>query len=225
MIDEAKPNYQPIDIPFEYRHCCWFCQEPSSLVLAFPHSSQYDFCPHPALNIPACSECIRWASSPRFVDIMSCRSWVKQQLIKKYRQHLAIGLNWTKQELEDSGLEGKIFEGFRRSGWAMYEIAKARVNFVGWPLSIDYQELELNDFVLEFTFDGVTYPTIDDAIIHYSHQFGLDRVFIRQLLIVLGQDKFSRAISLARINIATSKREQLAVLHNLHQETDDSSVY
>ena len=205
-----------IGIPFEYRHACWFCAEPANRLFSFPHHKHLVInCIHPDLTLPSCDECYTIARGAKVDDIFAVRSSVKQQLIKHYRKDLAIGLNWTKQELEESEFDGGNFEGFKRSAWFMYEVAKDRVNFKSWPIEVNGVAIENFLTDREFTFDGMSFPNVDQAILHYARVFRLDRHFLKQLVYQLSSDKFARAVSIARINIDATEQEKLALLKQL----------
>ncbi|WP_226960717.1 hypothetical protein [Thalassotalea sp. LPB0316] len=165
--------------------------------------------------MPTCGECHRFASKAQVNDIFAVRSEVKKMLIHHYRKDLAIGLNWTKQALEESEFDGGNFEGFKRSAWFMYEVAKGRVNFRAWPIEVNGIALENLLIEQEFSFDGMVFPHIDAAIAHYAKAFRLDRYFLKRLVYQLTSDKFSRAVSLARIHIDATEQEKQAILRAL----------
>ena len=127
-----------IEIPFESRHQCWFCGEPSAKVFSYPNAKELSLNSlHQTLSVPCCLECKSFAQQSRELSIFSVQSKVKRQLIHRYRKHLAIGINWTKRELEESEFEGGNFEGFKRSAWFMFEVAQQRVNYDGWSVVLD----------------------------------------------------------------------------------------
>ena len=129
----------------------------------------------------------------------------------KHQKVLSIGSNWTKQELEESELEGSAFEGFKRSAWPMFEMMQARINYQGWALVIDNAVLEVETDNESFEFDGVVYVSLDDAVVHAVKTFFLDEALFTRVLSVLGRNKFSQAIRLCRLypNLTPKTREEV----------------
>lgn len=202
-----------IDVPFNFRHHCWFCSEPAGHSFTFPHSAHLVFdCPHAALTIPSCLECSRAANKAEVRSIWQVEESVKVYLINKYRKDLAIGLNWTEESLANSGFEGGSFAGFQKSAWFMYQVAKDRVNFRGWPLVLKGVELINEDVDREFCFDGVSYPNIDQAIEHYSLNFNLDADFLRRVLAKIGLQYFAKAVRFCRLYVGATPSEKSQAL-------------
>ncbi|SET74158.1 hypothetical protein [Thalassotalea agarivorans] len=203
------------EVPFQYRHHCWFCNEPSGNSYTFPNDKQLVLqCVHPQVTVPCCDECKPFAQGAKGDNLWHITYAVKNKLHKKYRKHLAIGLNWTKEELEQSEFDGGNFEGFKRSAWFMFEVALARVNFQQYPLiieGIEYKPTHKSHFI----FDGVTYPSIDVAISHYSKNFDLDQALLRKALFILGDQSFSRAVSFCRLMVGATPQEKQAGLKSL----------
>lgn len=205
-----------IEVPFESRHQCWFCAEPAASHFTFPHQYHLVFnCQHPTLTVPSCSECLSAALKAKVRNIWQVDQHVKKFLIKKYRKDLAIGLNWTQEELANSGFEDGSFSGFQKSAWFMYEVAKERVSFRGWPLVLDGIEIEKDDGSDSFKFDGVCYPSIEEAIEHYSENFRLDAMFLRQVLAKIGTGKFAQAVRICRLCIGATPDEKSRALRDL----------
>ena len=214
QIDDIENSL--IDVPFEYRHCCWFCGEPAEKSFTFPHQRYVVIaCCHPVLTLPACKECLLFANEVQAQNIWQVNAQTKKLLIKKYRTHLAIGLNWTKEELANSEFEGGNFEGFKRSAWFMYEVAKARVNFKGWPLVLSGLDIDVIDEKDNFIFDGVTYPSVDQAIEQYTCNFDLPRGYLKQTLNSLGTEQFSSAVRFCRLMVGSTPAERKQALREL----------
>ncbi|MFT5816182.1 MAG: hypothetical protein ACI9VT_003960 [Psychroserpens sp.] len=202
-----------IDVPFNYRHHCWFCSEPAGHSFTFPHSAHLVFdCPHELITMPSCLECSRAANKADVRNIWQVEQSVKVYLIKKYRKDLAIGLNWTEEELANSGFEGGSFAGFQKSAWFMYQVAKDRVNFRGWPLVINGVEIINEDVDREFCFDGVSYPSIDQAMEHYSVNFNLDADFLRRVMAKIGPKGFAKAVRFCRLYVGSTPNEKSQAL-------------
>lgn len=204
--------YTRIEIPFNYRNTCWFCGEPNDKNINFPKKSyEMNIVSHKPICLPSCKECASIIQRSAFTSIYAYRDAIKQALVKKHQKVLSIGSNWTEQELMDSELEGSAFEGFKRSAWPMFKLMQARINYVGWPVVIN------NDQVIEekdnesFDFDGITYPCLDDAVTHAVKTFFLDEELFTRILSVLGKNKFSQAIRLCRLypKLTTKQRESV----------------
>lgn len=188
------------ETPFDKRHCCWFCGEPSHVDFIFPPLTSFSAynedkylllnCPHPTLSVPCCGECQKLSMKAEVENIWSVNRFVKKQLLKRYRKDLAIGVNWTQEELANSEFETGNFSGFARSAWFMYEVAKSRVSYPGWPLVVSGIELQDQNFEgekgdeinLSFQFDGVIYPSIKDALEHYANVFKLEPHYLLAVL-------------------------------------------
>lgn len=212
MFDETY-----IDVPFNFRHHCWFCSEPAGHSFTFPHSAHLIFdCPHEVLTIPSCLECSHAANKATVRSIWQVEQSVKTYLIKKYRKDLAIGLNWTEEELANSGFEGGSFAGFQKSAWFMYQVAKDRVNFRGWPLVLNGVEIINEEVDREFCFDGVSYPNIDQAIEHYSLNFSLDSDFLRRVLAKIGLQQFAKAVRFCRLYVGATPNEKSKALREFN---------
>jgi hypothetical protein len=205
-----------IDVPFAHRHQCWFCGEPGNQPFHFPHQAYLVIdCTHPSLIVPTCTECHSLAKKSQVNTIWHVYSDVKTQLIHKYRKDLAIGLNWTKQELAESEFDGGNFEGFKRSAWFIFEVAKGRVNFASWPLVLDGLKVEKELTKDEFSFDGVLYPSIDEAIAHYGLIFDIPIHFFEQVLAIIGIERFSYAVRYCRLYVGATPQEMRAALQQL----------
>ncbi len=217
-----ETDISPIEIPFENRHQCWFCGEPSSTDFVFPRTTEQKLvCKHASLSLPSCQECESFAKKSEQLSIFLIAQCVKKQLIRCYNKHLAIGLNWTKQELAESNFKGGNFEGFQRSAWFMFEVAKARVNFQAWEVVLEGIPLENNGDARRFLFDGVDYPSLDEAIAHYSETFLFDQKFFTSVLYLLGLDKFSQAVRICRLHVgATPVERQQVLLGMQHSENE-----
>jgi len=207
-------NY--IEVPFEKRHQCWFCGEPAGNSFGFPHQGHLVLdCPHPSLTLPSCSECQQLALAVKADSIWQVSIEVKRALINKYQKDLAIGINWTKQELAESQFEGGNFAGFQKSAWFMFEVAKGRVNHIGWPLVLNGIELEVAFEKEAFTFDGICYPSIDDAISHYAKAYYLHAAFFKQVVSIMSKERFADAVRFCRLLVGATPQERGAALKNL----------
>ncbi len=205
-----------IDIPFSKRHHCWFCGEPDQQLFTFPHNRYTVFdCPHPKLQVPTCKECHQLAQQVEADSIWAVNTQVKKSLMSRYQKDLAIGLNWTKEELAHSEFEGGNFEGFKRSAWFVYEVAQQRMTFEHWPILLDGVEVEVDYIKPCFSVDGVDYPSIDDAIQHYCYSFDLNAKFFRQVLRKVGEPRFVYAVRYARLFVGCTPKEQAIALKDL----------
>jgi len=205
-------NYPQIDIPFDVRYTCLFCGEPSNSVVNVPYSvDDINKAPHEPLSVPSCTECQSVVKKARCQSIYQYRNAVKAALTRKYQKALSIGSNWTEQELQESEFEGAAFEGFKRSAWMMYTIAKERINYSGWPLCLDGIPLIADDDAGGFKFDGTEFVSVEHAIEHYIKTFHLDAILLPELIRLLGKDKFGYAVRISRlyINISVAERTQI----------------
>lgn len=206
-----------IDVPFQNRTQCWFCGEPRHSCFRFPHKGHVVLaCPHPTVVIPSCNECRVLALNVKKDSIWQIRKAVKSALMKLYRKDLAIGIHWTEQELLDSGFEEGNFAGFQKSAWFMYEVAKGRINFSGWTLSLRGIDLVNTDEKASFIFDGVTFPTIDEAVSHYCLAFDLHKSLFKSALDKIGIDRFADAVRFCRLHVLSTPNEKQLALNDLN---------
>lgn len=98
----------------------------------------------------------------------------------------------------------------------MYQVAKDRVNFRGWPLVLNGVEIINEDVDREFCFDGVSYPNIDQAIEHYSLNFSLDSDFLRRVLAKIGLQQFAKAVRFCRLYVGATPNEKSKALREFN---------
>ncbi|WP_286266423.1 hypothetical protein [Thalassotalea atypica] len=212
MIFGQQPEHE-IEVPYEHRHCCWFCGELSHLSVTIPHRGHLVMdCPHPRLIVPSCKECQLLAYKAKVDCIWQVLNFVKEQLIHRYRKDLAIGLNWTPQELAESEFEGGNFSGFQQSAWFMFEVAKERVNYMSWQLVLHGTEIERIEHKEPFLFDGMQFPSIDEAVKHYCLTFDIKPEYLRQALSQVGKERFAYAVRYCRVLAGATPQEVKAAL-------------
>ncbi len=215
-------DYHPIDIPFNQRHTCWFCGEPSD---------QHSFFPNPktkqnqrtelALQIPCCHECQTFSQQSDRDNVWEWRLHIKHQLMKKYAKHLAIGVNWSKEELEQTEFDGASFKGFKRSAWDMYQIAQQRVDYPGWELAIDGIPLDIINDAHRFEFDNKTFIHLNAAVEFYVQAEGLDNYLFSQLVDILGSGRLDYALKIARLNRKVSRRQADDILQEIELQQEE----
>ncbi|MCG9698007.1 hypothetical protein [Shewanella sp. Isolate11] len=214
--------HNPIDTPFNFRHICWFCGEPSGEAVCFP-SDEIDFesISHDPISIPSCTECYQISLKINALSVDELRREVKDKIILKYQKELGIGANWTEIELQESDFDCAALSGFRQSAWSMYLIAKERVNFSGWELCIDSLPLDFQYETNSFEFDGLQFKDVSSAIIHYVKIFSLDKQLLTESVDILGVDKFAQAVKFCRLNPVESNRERNALIEDLLFSIED----
>jgi len=233
VIQQAASNAALMNIttetPFNKRHDCWFCGEPNQYVFSLTNAFEVqtsDSEPITQLSLPSCKECYQHAKKSvikanyegHYYSIWTIKSEVKQYLIHHYRKDLAIGINWTKTELEESEFEQGNFAGFKRSAWFMYELAKARVNYASWPLIVD--GITILDECQEqtYNFDDVIYPNIEQAMLHYANALSLSLNYFRSVFELFGNDQFAKTVRFCRLLVAANASEQEQALRQLRKE-------
>ncbi|MGR5407605.1 hypothetical protein [Vibrio alfacsensis] len=218
--------FKQIDIPFDFRHTCWFCGEPSQDFINFPASVHLiPKLEHEPIAIPACDECSRITFPNDIRCAWSLRDHIKNILIVRYAKHLGIGENWTEQELVDTEFSGSSLGGFGRSAWAMFEIAKTRVSFSGWSLSVDEVPLVNYDETSGFTFDGTKYLSLSSCIDYYEKATGIDKELLTKLVDIVKPERFGYALKISKLNKGLSHSERLDILEEIAlQETEQEEI-
>ncbi|MFV0576458.1 MAG: hypothetical protein ACK5NC_13745 [Vibrio sp.] len=215
-------QYTFIDIPFNFRHVCWFCGEPSSRSFDFPKNAKnIQFLDHPPMSLPACSECASVNVATDTASIWAVRDHVKHALMDKYASHLAIGQNWTQQELEDSEFNGALLGGFGESAWDMYLIAKDRISYQGWPVAVDSMLIEGESETYGFEFAGVRYMSLNTCIEHLIKSLRLDKELLPELVDVLGPDRLEYALKIAKLNKAIIPYQREKIVEEIRQQVED----
>jgi hypothetical protein len=213
------------ETPFDKRHDCWFCGEPNQYVFTCSNAFELQ-AEMTTLSLPSCKECnqvakksiVKAKGEGAYYSIWTIKSEVKQYLLHHYHKDLAIGINWTKKELEESEFSQGNFAGFQRSAWFMFEVAKARVNYASWPLIVDGVTLLDEYQERRFHFDGVDYPNIEQAMLHYANSLSLSLDYFRSVLTLVGNDNFAKAVRFCRLLVASNVLERQQALRQLRME-------
>ena len=129
------------------------------------------------------------------------------------------------QELIDSDFSGSTLGGFGRSAWNMYQIAKQRIDYKGWPLSVDDIVIEAYDETSGFEFDGTRYASINSCIDYFTKAAGVDKELLSQLVDIVSTDRFSYALRIAKLNknVSNTKRSEI-IEEVLQQESEQEEI-
>jgi len=214
-------NVLNLDIPFDCRFTCWFCGEGShkTIVTTLPTHQHYY-----SVNIPICDECKSYRCHNDVKSLIKLRELIKAKIVSRSAKELSIGANWTEQELQESELNGGAFDGFKKSGWSMYLIAKERVNYSGWELSIDGIPIENLLIDEEFEFDGLTFTSFISMLDYLSNAFSLNREFLKQVLTIYGNNRAIEAVKFCRLVPHYSRSEREKALKDLIESFKESEA-
>nr|MDT0251270.1 hypothetical protein [Endozoicomonas sp.] len=214
-----------IDVPFDMRHKCWYCGEPSYDDIEISHQNiDATVSDSTSLLIPVCEECEKILHRFLGKSVYDGHQFVKNELIKTYSKHLAVGSKWTEKELMESEFQGSALEGFGRSAWAMFEIAKERLTFKSWPLSIDEMPIDQpSDAYDNFEYDGIRFANLGSAVDYYSKIFELSKPYLRSAVNIVGKDRFTFAVRYCRLNPGISDEERDEYLGDLQYSIDEEN--
>lgn len=174
--------------------------------------------PHEAMSVPACQECAEIRYSNHINSIWLLRDHIKHTLITKYAKHLGIGENWTEQELAEYNFTGALLGGFGRSAWEMYQIAKDRVSFKGWPITLDEMPIDAFDEASHFTYGGTRFISLGACIEYYVKAAGVDRELLDQLVDIVSAKRFSYALRVAKLNKSVSNKAREEIVAEIQQQ-------
>jgi len=201
-----------IDTPFNCRFTCWFCGEGShKTVLATLSTPLKNY----LVNIPICDECNAYQCHNNIKSLKKLEEAINEKIVLLSAKELAIGANWTEKELQESELNGGAFDGFKKSGWPMYLIAKKRVNYNGWELCIDGIPVDYKAFDETHEFDGLTFSSFTSMLDYLSHTFSLHREFLKKVLLIYGNNRAIEAVKLCRLVPNESKEARDKAVENL----------
>jgi hypothetical protein len=79
-------------------------------------------------------------------------------------------------------------------------------------LSLEGIELDVDYIGTEFTFDGVTYPSVDLAIEHFIETYDLSAENFKKALSIVGIDQFGKAVRFCRLLIGRTPEQQKLAL-------------
>jgi hypothetical protein len=201
-----------LDIPFDCRFTCWFCGEGSHKTIVTTISTPEN---NYAVNMPICDECKSYRCHNDVNSLVKLEKLIKEKIITRSAKELSIGANWTEQELQESDLNGAAFDGFKKSGWSMFLIAKERVNYSGWDLSIDGVPIENISLDEKLEFDGLTFTSFISMLDYLSDSFSLHKEFLRQVLILYGNNRAIEAVKFCRLVPHYSKSQRDKALEDL----------
>jgi hypothetical protein len=210
-----------IDIPFDCRFKCWFCGEDSHQLIESKLSKREGHC---LVNIPICDECKSYRCHIEVNSLTKLSDLIKEKIVTQSAKELSIGANWTEQELQESDLNGRAFDGFKQSGWQMYLIAKGRVNFNGWNLCVDGIPIENISSDEKFEFDGLTFTSFISMLDYLSKSFSLNKGFLRKVLSVYGNDRAIDAVKFCRLVPSDSEHHRVKAFDDLVESFREKEV-
>ncbi len=112
-------------------------------------------------------------------------------------------------------MDGKALEGFRISGWKMFEIAKERVNYAGWPINIDGLPCYDVTTTYQFEYDGIIYTSLNHAVTQLAALYAIPQPYLEQVIELVGRDKMTYALRFCKTTYGYSPAERESSLASL----------
>jgi hypothetical protein len=97
----------------------------------------------------------------------------------------------------------------------MYLIAKDRVNYTGWELSIDGITIDNISFEESFVFDGLTFSTYISMVDYISNAFSLNKAYLKKVIAIYGHNRAIEAVKFCRLVLSESSFQREKALNDL----------
>lgn len=216
---ERRVVYKKIDVPWEFRNICFYCGEFSQHDDHVPPTSRYhDFMAmydcHPPLLIPACKQCNSLLGDSLQRDIYERFEECKLRLLKKLDKYLMYGNIWDEDSLDYARFTGDLGK-FSKAIVKHAQIAKSRLEWEHWPVSIDGNILEKSEEGYMIKMDGKEFKRLDHAIEYVKRVYKIPALYFEKVINVVGYVKADLALAVCRTRKVKSEAEMNKVLEDL----------
>lgn len=216
---ERRVLYKRIDVPWEFKNTCFYCGEISYCEDHVPPTSRYhDFmclydC-HPPILVPACNQCNRILGNSLQKDIYERFDECKELLLKKLDKYLMYGNIWDKDEIEFAELTGDLGK-FSGAVQKQAEIAKSRLEWEHWNVSVEGIDLEKSENGYKIKMDGKEFKRLDHVLEYARRVHKVPATYLEKVLNIVGFVKADYALSVCRTRRVKSEAEMNKVLEDV----------
>lgn len=215
-------SYKRIDVPFTFRNSCFYCGEIATELDHVPPVSRiYDYIAiydrHTPLLVPSCSECNQMLHDSLQSDVFTRFDDCKKLLTSRLSKYIRYGNIWTEEDLEYAQFTGN-FASFGDNVQGMALLAKKRIDWTYWPVSVEGTELVRSDEPDPLTVRGRKFSDID-AVIKYAHKVDkIPKVYFEAVIEILGVKQLERAYNFCMALPVKSGARMKEVLRELEED-------
>lgn len=218
-LRKIPTTYSPIDVPYIYRYKCFYCGEPASQDDHVPPVSRYyDFMSiydtHKPLTVPCCSECNIDLGDSLQADVFFRFDECKKLLVNKLSKVIRMGELWDEDSVKDSEVTGdlkRFIDGLK----VMSAIAKDRIEWTGWPVSVDGKTLLRSDDVKSVKINGKTFTSIENAIQYANKALKIPIPYLEKVLALVGDNRLQYAVTICMNKPVKSAQAMESVIEDL----------
>lgn len=216
---ERRIMYKRIDVPWDCKHICFYCGENAQADDHVPPTSRYhDFMclydSHPPLLVPACNQCNRVLGNSLQRDLYERFDECKDLLLKKLDKYLMYGNIWDKSSLAYARFTGDLGK-FSKAVVKQAEIAKDRLEWEHWNLSIEGIDLDRSNEVYKIKMDGKEFKSLDHVLEYARRVHKIPPTYLEKVINIVGYVKADHALAVCRAKKVKSEAEMNKVLEDL----------
>lgn len=212
-------NYKQIDVPYEFKHICFYCGESADTVDHVPPVSRYyDYIglydKHPAITVPSCMECNLLLSDSLQEDIYGRFDEAKKRLTVKLKKYLKYASIWDENELDNASFTGDL-QRFAENVMIEASVAKERLEWQHWALSIDGAELYNLDDSTWIEVGGMRFKKYDHVLEYVKKVHKVAPLYFEKVVEVVGLSKVDFALHYCKTNKPKNQDHMNILINNL----------
>jgi len=203
-----------IEIPFEFRNCCFFCGEPKYQYSVVTSDSL-------ELSIPSCPDCDSILDKLSYSNLEEARDKIKENLIAKNSDILKIGAHWSKAELNDAEMTGDLGK-FGESAWMTFEIERDRIRFSGWPITVNGVAIDQLSSAHSFEYDGMVFQSRSKMLDFVVDVYDFNNAFFTRVIDLYGDSRIEQAIKFCLVTTVRTSEEMDQAVSDLEESLKES---
>lgn len=220
--------YKRIDVPMEMIYTCFYCgciateDDHVPAVTRF-HDYQAIYDRHAPLLVPSCGECNQILSNTMQETIFDRFNYCKKKLTSRYAKVLRYGEIWTEEAAEYADFSGN-FEVFVEQAQRMAQMAKQRLEWIHWPVTIDGEILEMEQPRQEIKIFNKKFTSLDHMFDHVRKVDKIPTKYLQAVMDVLGGlDHLQRAYVICKNNKVRSEADMRKILVELKEDLEEEN--
>lgn len=212
-------NYKHIDVPFELRHTCFYCGDPSDTLDHFPPISRYHdylgiYDSHPAVVVPSCIECNLLLVDSLQGDIYERFDEAKVRLTKRLAKYLKYSSVWDNDSLADAEFTGS-FRKFADNIIIEASLVKERLEWDHWPITVNGESIYEIRRTESLALDNIKFKRYDHLLEYVKKVHKVPTLYFEKVVEIVGLGKLQFALHYCKSHKPSNAKQMEEYLEEL----------